>query len=490
MSDIKLLLKQSSHYLGGQTLVLLAGLISFPILTRIFSVSEYGLLGLVNITVFLVLSISKLGIPNSSVRFYSEFKANKNLSGFHSTLFLSALILGLTSALLFYLFIRLFSSPFSEEGLVSFALLIAILIFTGCINDTLMSFLRAAQRTRLYNLLMVIRRYGTLAISIFLVFFLVKGLPGFFCGGAIWGLVLFSFLTYLLFRNHTIKFKYYSFQFFKESIKFGFPLVWAELGHLLLTYADRYLIQFYLGAASLGIYTAGYNLTMHITDVIKYPINYAMTPIYMDILVNKGEEATKIFFSRIFRFFLLIIIPVSLGFIAVGKDLIAVLASSKYVDAYSIIPYIIIGQLVYGCQIILNSGLFIRKKTHIVTGVMISSCILNIGLNIWLIPRYGITGAAQATLVSYIFYTLVITYFSFKEFSFPIKYAHILFYLGAATVMYVVISAIDTGGSLSNLIVKIPTGIIIYASLILAFDKDIRNALHKIVKKLRNNLPK
>ena len=128
MSDIKTLIKQSSHYFGGQVLVLLAGFISFPILTRIFSVSEYGLLGLINITIFSILSISKLGIPNASVRFYSEFKAKNDLPKFHSTLFLSALLSGLVCAFIFYLTACFSPFPFSKGGMVNLSLLIAILI--------------------------------------------------------------------------------------------------------------------------------------------------------------------------------------------------------------------------------------------------------------------------------------------------------------------------------------------------------------------------
>jgi O-antigen/teichoic acid export membrane protein len=222
-------------------------------------------------------------------------------------------------------------------------------------------------------------------------------------------------------------------------------------------------------------------LAEHVTQAIIYPINYAMTPIYMNILVNKGEQQTKQFFTKTFTYFLLIMLPIVFGLIAVGKDLINFLASAKYIEAYSVLPYVIIGQAVYACTIVLNSGLFIRKKTHILTIIMIVTCLLNVGLNVVLIPSFGITGAAQATLISYIFYTIVITYYAFKEFKFRIDFRRISLYLAVAVAMYLLICLLDGESSLTNLVTKIPAGALFYCTFVLALDRDIRNALYRTI---------
>jgi O-antigen/teichoic acid export membrane protein len=218
-----------------------------------------------------------------------------------------------------------------------------------------------------------------------------------------------------------------------------------------------------------------------------YPINYAMTPIYMNILVKKGEEETRKFFTSAFRYFLMIMVAVVFGFIAIGKDLISILASSKYLEAYSVLPYVVIGQSIYACSIILNNGLFIRKKTHVVMYVISVASLLNIGLNIILIPHFGILGAAQATLISNTFYTVVITYFAFKEFSFRIDYAHIILYLASSLVMFMVIRNIHLEGPFLSLIVRILVGAMIYSMFVLLFDGEIRSKLQTLVRNLRES---
>lgn len=489
MSEIKRLLNQSSHYFIGQVVVMAAGFISFPILTRIFSVSDYGILGLITITILIAIAIIKLGFPNSIVRFYAEFKSKNQFANFYSTILLGGMGVSALISALFVFTIQIVGGNFIGNNIVNLLSLASVLMFTGCSSDILTSFIRAEQRTKLYNLISILRRYGALALGIFFVFYVFKDLFGFFLGQVISGIIVFSFLLYVSCKKQNINIRNFSSWIFKDSIKFGFPLIWAELGHLVLHYIDRYLIQLFLGSVSLGLYTAGYNLATYVTEIIMYPVNYAMTPIYMDILVNKGEEETKEFFTKSFRYFLLILSAIVFGFIAVGRDLISLLATKKYLEAYPILPYVIIGQSIYACTIILNNGLFIRRKTYIYTTVMLITCLLSIGINMILIPRHGIIGAGMANLISNIFYALVITYYAFKEFSFRIDYPRILLYLGIGGAMYLVMSAIDVGAPIYNLIAKISAGAVFYSGLVLILDKEVRTTVLRMIDRSGGKTP-
>ena len=488
MSEIKTLMHQSSHFFAGQILIMAAGFISFPILTRIFSLGDYGILGIITTTVLIATAVAKLGLPGWIVQFYAEFKLNKRLDSFQSTILISSVGCAATVAILFYVLGHLFRSKIFEKNIVNLIPIVSMIIFTSCTSDILTSFLRAEQRTKLYNLVAIIRRYGALTLGILLALFIVKGLYGFYFGQVLTGIVVLSFLIFISAKRQKISVRNFSTGVFRDSIRFGLPMVGGEMGHLILNYADRYLVQLYLGSISLGLYIAGYNLSTYVTEMFMYPINYAMTPIYMNILVKKGEEETRKFFTRAFRYFLMIMVAVVFGFIAIGKDLISILAGSRYLEAYSVLPYVVIGQSIYACSIILNNGLFIKKKTHVVMYVISVAGLLNIGLNIISIPRFGILGAAQATLISNTFYTVVITYFAFKEFKFEIDYPHILLYVFVAAVMYLVIGLIDRGSPFGNLVTKIPVGVVFYVMGILVLDTDVRGAIVRLIS--RSGTPK
>ena len=482
MSEIKALLNQSSHYFVGRIIIAAASFISFPILTRVFSVGDYGILSLITTTTLIVAAITKLGFPESIVRFYAEFKAKNQLASLHSTFFLSSLGIGGIIGFLCIIGARLMYNSLNEN-IIRLVPVVALLILTSCVAAILTSYLRAEQRTKLYNVIAVIQRYGSLCLGIFFVFFIVKGLYGFFIGQMIWGILSLILLLYVCRGWVKIGVAHFSIGIIKESMKFGFPLIWAELGHLMLNYVDRYLIQLYLGSVFVGLYTAGYNLASYATEMVMYPVNYAMTPIYLNILVNKGEEETKEFLGKTFRYFLLIMFAVVSGFLVIGKDLIIFLASEKYSEAAAVLAYVVIGQSIYACSIVLNNGLFIRKKTYLMTIIMAVACGLNVGLNVILIPRYGIVGAAQATLIANIFYTIIITYYAFKEFKFRIDYRSALLYLLSAGAMYLIIGGIDGGSPFKNLLAKIPAGALLYGGLIFILDRDVRGALLKMVRR-------
>jgi O-antigen/teichoic acid export membrane protein len=469
---------------------MVSGFISFPILTRIFSVGDYGILGLVTTTIFIATAIGKFGLVGSIVRFYAEYKADQRLGTFYTTMFIGSVGCAATIAILFYVVSQFFQGKVFDEKTVGLIPMICAIVFITCTIDTLTTFLRAEQKTKLYNFVAIVRRYGSLFLGIFFILFVVKGLYGFYLGYALWGAVVLSFLIYISARGKRVSDLAFSSKLLGTSIKFGFPLIWAELGYLVLNYADRYLVQIYLGSISLGIYVAGYNLATYVTEIIMYPVNYAMGPIFMDILVNRGEEKTREFFTKTFRYFLLIMFPIVFGFIAVEEDLLRILATSKYLEACPVMPYVVIGQSIYACSLLLNNGLFIKNKTYILTYVIFAACLVNIGLNMVLIPRFGIVGAAQATLLSNLFYTVMITYYAFKEFSFQIDYGHIFRYLGAATIMYLTVKMIHLDNQLVNLVSEIAAGAVVYSSLVLVFDREIRENLLKFASTLKKGYKK
>ena len=76
MSSLKTFYRHSSHYLGGRVAVMLLGLISFPVFTRLFSVAEYGTINLIANTVLLLTALSKFGFQHSVQRYYPEGSAS------------------------------------------------------------------------------------------------------------------------------------------------------------------------------------------------------------------------------------------------------------------------------------------------------------------------------------------------------------------------------------------------------------------------------
>jgi len=117
---------------------------------------------------------------------------------------------------------------------------------------------------------------------------------------------------------------------------------------------------------------------------------------------------------------------------------------------------------------------------------MMFTCAINVAFNLLLVPRFGIVGAAQATLISYVIYALVVTFFSFKMFSFRIDYRKIFIYAGSALMMFIAVKTVSFGNSLLNIIGQIITGSVVYILLVVLFDAEIRRKVQLAMAQLRN----
>lgn len=89
------------------------------------------------------------------------------------------------------------------------------------------------------------------------------------------------------------------------------------------------------------------------------------------------------------------------GVAVTARSAVIVLGSQKLKEAAPLLPILVLGVMLYTLHIFFTAGLIIHKKTVTMVKIVAFSAALNIALNIWLIPRMGLPGAAVSTLISY-----------------------------------------------------------------------------------------
>lgn len=485
MSLIKKLAKHSSHYFMGEVLVLGASLISFPIFTRLFSVEEYGTLSIITITFSLGCLISSLGLRPSVVRFYSEYNAQENKSNIfalYSTLFRLTIIAGslVTGLIILYSFIKTSFLPISQLKLLRIG---AALVLIRAIFKLALNFIRAEQKTIQYNIIYVLQQYVTLGLALTLVVVFHMGLLGLITGQLfVEGLFVFGIIV-VLYRQQKLNILNYSVDIAKRSLNYGLPLIVLNFSSIIVTSGDRYIINWLLGLGSVGIYSVGYNLSNYVGMLIQTPLNTAITPIYMELWEKKGREETQIFLSKISNYYLMVAIPIVLGICAVGQDIVTLVASKKYSNSFVIIPLITGSIFLSGFNYICSAGLFLAKKTKLYGMLILGVAVINILLNICMIPFMGIFGAAIATLISYIIHYFFVRKVSFKYCRISHNYFSMLKYLFSAFVMYFIVNNFNVSNNLIRISLKVISGCAVYAALIYLFDEEIREILKIQFKK-------
>jgi len=478
---------QASHYVSGTVLIMLGGFISLPILTRVFSRGEYGILSLVSITLWIALAFSKAGMGESAVRFYSEFKTGErkqDISVYYTTLILSALVFAIAISLILYFLMKSLSIRIFGDETNNLNGVVITLVITGTLLIRLSNFFRAAQKTKTYNIVMVTRRFLSLALGITFLYVISLELRSFYLGLILAEVIIIAVLGCNLVIKNQIKLKSFSWPFFTESLLFGFPLIVNELAVFLLKSTDRYLIQFFLGAEPLGIYSLGSDLCLYISITLAHPLFYAVVPIYLELWNKKGAEPTKEFLSKVFNYYSLIAMPIMFGFIALAKQAIPILASEKFLQSTSIIPYILPGIILWGYYPIVTAGLYIHKQTKKLSLLTFLGVGLNIVLNLILIPRMQLIGAALATLFTFAVLTCVLVIISSKYLKIKVNLGVLFKIILASGIMFVAITCINLGSGVIPLLIHLVFGSIIYGLILLLIEKNIRASLINVSRRI------
>jgi len=209
---------------------------------------------------------------------------------------------------------------------------------------------------------------------------------------------------------------------FRELLKYGLPLIPSGLAGMALQIVDRPIVKALTNDATLGIYQLNYRLGIAMMLIVGM-FDYAWRPFF---LTNAREPDAKPLFSKVFTYFVLVLLLMFLGVSFFVEDLVRIEVFGKhffhpdYWNGTSIVPWVLLAYVFNGAYVVFIAGAYLEKKTKhlpLVTGL---GAAVNVGVNFLLIPSMGIMGAALATLASYAVMAVTM-YFTSQRF-YPIEY--------------------------------------------------------------------
>lgn len=464
------------HFFTGSALSLFIGLLSFPILTRILTREEYGILGLVSSTSLVMVAIAKSGLSDGIIRFYKEYDSTpEERNIFSSTVIIRGLVLSLVTVILFVVvFMTIRRILNIDSKYVACFMVMSGYFLLRPMNIIVLNILRVIGMTIFFNIINLIGKIMAVVCSLLLLLYVVGAFYGYFVGLVLAEMFVSIILFYWLFTHYKVALNKVSGSLAMELVKFGLPLLITELSYLLLSYADRYMIAAYQGTDDLGIYTVGYNVASYISDMMMFSMSYAVVPIYVVLYQKEGRERTEEFLSKCMHYLLVAIIPICIGYTLVSRDLLVTLASKRYLDAAQFSPIILFGSFFLGMNNILNAGLYLGKKTRVILAIMLTAVIVNIILNLLLLPDFGIMGSAVATLAACMLSSALTYIFSHNHLTVRINLKPLAYHLALSAVMFLVVRQIVIDKIWINLFVKVAVGILIISFGVFFIEKDIR----------------
>jgi O-antigen/teichoic acid export membrane protein len=478
--ELKTLARESSHYMAGLLGNLAVGFVSFPIFTRVLSISEYGLMDLGQRLLLMLTIASKLGLQNASLRFYNRqefFKDAASARDYYSTLFFGMLGSSSSIVLLFLLSVSVLSRTSTLGPLANMIYLILGLVVLRAMGAVLWGFLRIEERTKIFNVVTVATRAATIAAVCALLPWIGRSARTYFTGTFAVETILVLGLTAWLLQRGVLDPSHFKFGLFRAAIAYGTPLVLYEFAFAVLGSADRFLVRHYVGAEALGFYSVAYGLANNVNELLVSPLGLALIPIYMRIWTSDGAEKTSAFLTTAFNLFILAAAGVLAAIAVTGHSIVVLLASAKYAGADRLIPVILAGLLVYGANIFVAAGLLIHKRTMQMSGMLVVAAALNIGLNCLLLPRMGLMGGAIATLLSYLICIVSLAWASNRILPLRTDIRTCAKYVAAAAVAWAAASQFAIRTPLVDLLARSAVVFTIYLVALYFMDRRVRDGI-------------
>ena len=410
-------IKGSAIYTIGQFLTRAIGFILIPIYTRFLTPDDYGIIGIINVVIVMMTAVLSLGAYQAQTRLYYDFHNDRKKIGellfsintmLFCTAFTACLILTLFGKPIFQYFIKSQEIDFN-----SFVIIAIWTIFFNIINRLIPNYYVATkQYTYCASLWIVQFILSACAIIIFVVV-LREGALGSIKGVFV-GQVLFFILFY---RSYAKNFIWrLNKQYVKDILALGLPIVLHTTASAVMVSIDRLILQKYVNLSDVGLYTVGYKFGI-ILSIVVVSVNKAWMPNYYELMNQPGPVKSREI-KRSFCIWMTVIGSICILGSAWTENMIMLLTTEAYYSASVVVPMILLGYLFQGIYIFMSGPLFYFKKVLLIPILTGTAALINVGLNILLIPQIGIMGAALATTLSFAFLA-VTTYLLSRKFFDP-----------------------------------------------------------------------
>ena len=390
------LAKGSFIYGVGGMLQRFIALLLLPLFTKELSPEDYGVVTLISLVGIAMSGVLTLGTANSmGLLYFREINRQKRPTIIWTNLFLMTINGGLWLIVLYLCSPSLSRWMFQTE---QFADLIR-LGFIGnvfiTITDPFLAYLRMEEKAKQYMVLTVLGALFTISLSIYLVLWIKLGVFGLIMAGAIGSALNLGLIGVLVGRR--VPFGYNP-RLIIPLVRIGFPSIFGLFAFLLIDYADRQMIERMIGLSNLGVYSVGYSFGI-VMAIAVGAFSTAWPPFFMSF-AQKREEAREVF-AQVLNYYIIFFGGLILIFYLGAKPLVLLITDTAFHESWVVIGLVAASYAFKGCYLILLPGIYFADKLGRQSVIEWIAAIINIALNFWLIPIYGIMGAALATFASY-----------------------------------------------------------------------------------------
>ena len=404
--------------IGGQVM----GFLLTLIIAHYFGAKGLGdyVLSIVVLRVFTL--FSKFGMDTFSIRFIASFAKQGKWKSIQ--LFRNKIIRLLSiSSLLFSLFMYYFSEDIANlvhakvEHVRLNAFFVLPMSFFMLHYQSLRGLKRIAEFSFFYR--MAQATFSIISIFIITQFFLDGNVPVY---AYLSSLAIVSLLAFIVFFNSYNKIKQISDDEqieelkYSEILKVSIPLMFAQSVQFIMAWTDKLMLGNMMGSEEVGIYFTAFKLSMF-ASIALMAINSIASPKFAELYGKKDFDGLKKVAHQSSKMIFLATLPLVLLFFAFPEFLLGLFGEEFKVGVKAFV-FLSFGKLISSFSGSVGNILQMTGKQVIFMNVLFVGAIVNVILNFFLIPKFGINGAALASMISLSMWNLIMVYFVKRELGF------------------------------------------------------------------------
>ncbi len=395
------------RYLGGNLMIIAAGFVSFPVMTRLLDNHQFGVLGYYEAWLMVIAGMLKLGAQHAILRFYPHEGSAGALSRFRTNYLLLpfglSLLLWMVCAAIVVLTIERF--PAAEQPILWVLIVTLPLLIWSSFVEAIMY---ALERSDISLWLKTVWRWSELALVLLTIWMIERSALGVFSARLVVLMVVAAWLTLWFLRWGRGRIARPSRAPIAAGMTFGVPMMFTELVSVLFGFADRILLRALTGSfTEVGIYTIGYGLAMAVAAVMGRTLAEAFLPTALRLYKASGARAVVELKREMLDIWVLVVGLATAILLCVGQDFLILLAGQDKAASAPVFVAISIAMVWSSLFTIAQYGLLLQRRAVRVLFITLAATVLNLVLNVPLILTWGVTGAVAATLLSYAFLAVV-----------------------------------------------------------------------------------
>lgn len=258
----------------------------------------------------------------------------------------------------------------------------------------------------------------------------------------------------------------------REIVGFAAPVSIAFFVEYIIASADRLLVELFLGTQALGVYAVSYSLAERGITAAFLALSVAGYPLIMLAKERRGDRAARAQARQNAEMLLAVSLPAWGGFTVAAGHIAAVLVGPEYsAEAAKLLPPTGIAIFLFALRVhYFYYSMHLTGRTWTMLQASVPAALLNLVLNVILLPRFGLIGAVWASVAAYAVGLLISVYLSIRYFPLPFPAWAAVKAAIATAAMCGLLASLRFPMNALGLAEMVLLGVTLYGTLVFAFD--------------------